>query len=88
MVDQRLLKFLGPKQAELVCAAINLGLLIVIDGDRTKATGKSTLCDYLRGKGAAAYEAWELEEGNIRPDSDANCNSVCITIRLNEELPI
>ena len=54
---------LNDAQRKLVAEAILHGTPILIDGDRSKATGKSTLCDALRVLGAEVYEVWELEEG-------------------------
>lgn len=59
---------------------------IVVDGDRTKPTGKSTLCALLRRVGAEAYESWELEEGVKKPDQDGAGNYGCIKIQLNQAL--
>ncbi len=78
--------FLGLEQAALVQAAVDLKIMIIVDGDRSRATGKSTLCSYLKSKGAVACEAWELEEGSIQPNDNANSNTVSVNIRLDKAL--
>ena len=65
-----------------VAEAILHGAPILIDGDRSKATGKSTLCGALRVLGAEVYEGWELEEGEKKPD--ATRNHIFVFIQLNE----
>lgn len=77
---------LNDAQQALVLAAIQTGAPIVIDGDRSQPTGKSTLCAELRALGAKAREAWEPEEGMIEPDNDSDRNSVAVVIRLNKGL--
>ena len=72
---------LNDAQRKLVAAAILHGTPILIDGDRSKATGKSTLCDALRVLGAEVYEGWELEEGKKKPD--ATQNRTFVFIQLN-----
>lgn len=59
------------------------GARIIIDGDRSKPTGKSTLCAYLKMIGADACETWELEEGGKKLDINPDGNSVDIVIWLN-----
>lgn len=81
-----LLNFLDHNQAKLIREAVGAGIPIIIDGDRSKPTGKTTLCDYLKGVGAVAYEAWELEEGEVQPNDNTDANSVSVTIRLNKAL--
>lgn len=85
-----LLKFLNEGQATLVRMAIAAGIPIVVDGDRTKPTGKSTLCDYLKSVDAVACEAWELEEGENAdkklPNGNTDSNSVIVTVRLDRAL--
>lgn len=81
-----LLAFLSISQAELIAAAVDAGIPIIVDGDRSKPTGKTTLCDYLKGMGAVAYESWELEEGKVQPNDNTDANSVSVTIRLNRAL--
>lgn len=73
---------LNDAQRKLVAEAILHGTPILIDGDRSKATGKSTLCDALRVLGAEVYEVWELEEGKKKPD--ATQNRTFVFIQLNE----
>ena len=82
-----LLSSLNAKQQEAVFAAISAGIPVIVDGDRSRPTGKSTLCDYLKSLGADACEAWGLEEGSKKkPDSDAKENTVTVVIRLNRDL--
>lgn len=73
---------LNNAQRKLVAKAILHGVPILIDGDRSKATGKSTLCDALRVLGAEVYESWELEEGEKK--LDATRNRTFVFIQLNE----
>lgn len=73
---------LTDKQLEFLELAKQHGLPIVIDGDRSKPTGKSTVCEYLRDRGFNAYEAWMFEDGVKMPDSGAN--SVYVAIRLDK----
>lgn len=87
-VREMLFDLLAKNPANLVQFAVDTGIPIVIDGDRTRPTGKTTLCDYLKKKGAAVCETWELEEGKIQPDGIAGINTVSVTIRLNKELVI
>lgn len=77
-------QFLTDSQCRLIQMAIEAQIPILVTGDRSKATGKTTLCDWLRALGAAAYEDWELEEGRIQPDDDNGRNTVYVTIRLNK----
>lgn len=72
--------------APTVESLANRGIRIIIDGDRSKPTGKSTLCDYLKTFGADVYEAWELEEGEKKLDHALNCNSVEVRIQMNKPL--
>lgn len=81
-----LLEFLDTNQAELVCIAVDARIPIIIDGDRTKPTGKTTLCDYLKSVGATVVEAWEVEEGMAQPNDNTDNNSVSVTIRLGKAL--
>ena len=73
---------LNDEQLKLVAEAILHGVPILIDGDRSKETGKSTLCDALRVIGAEVYEGWELEEEKKK--SDATRNRAFVFIQLNE----
>ena len=73
---------LNNAQRKLVAKAILHGVPILIDGDRSKATGKSTLCDALRVLGAEVYESWELEEGEKK--LDATRNRASVLLQLNE----
>lgn len=77
------LRLLDAAQQDIVLAAIRTKVPVIIDGDRSKPTGKSVLCDYLKSLGADACEAWELEEGSKKPDNDAAGNHVSVVIRLN-----
>lgn len=81
-----LLDFLDSSQAKLIHDAVDAGISIIVDGDRAKPTGKTTLCDYLKEMGAVAYESWELEEGKVQPNDNTDANSVSVTIRLNRAL--
>jgi len=71
---------LNDEQLKIVAEAILHGVPILIDGDRSKETGKSTLCNALRVIGAEVYEGWELEEGK----PDATRNRAFVYIQLNE----
>lgn len=77
---------LNAEQQALIRTALNFGIRIVIDGDRSKPTGKTTLRDYLKSRGANVLETWELEEGGAKPDNDADRNSAFIVVRLNKAL--
>ena len=79
-------QLLPARQRRLVVLAVEAGIPIIVAGDRTKATGKTTLCDWLREQGATAYEEWEVEEGIVQPDDDSGRNSVSITVRLNKPI--
>ena len=70
----------------MVREAIKANTPIIVTGDRTKPTGKSTLCEWLRSSGAIAYEEWELEEGGIQPDNVKGQNSAIVVIRLNRPM--
>lgn len=70
----------------IVREAIKAKTPIIVTGDRTKPTGKSTLCEWLRSSGAVAYEEWELEEGSVQPDSVKDQNSAVVVIRLNRPM--
>lgn len=60
------------------------GARIIIDGDRSKPTGKSTLCAYLKMIGADVCETWELEEGGKKLDVNPDGNSVDVVVWLNK----
>lgn len=79
---------LSRAQFEQVLLAIRYNIPIIIDGDRTKPTGKTTLCDYLMSQGAVAHEAWELEEMGQKPGNKGPENSVHLVIQLNRLLSI
>ena len=57
-------------------------LLITV---KTRATGKSTVCDQLRKIGADGREDWEIEEGSYKNECN-NENMVYVNIALNKEL--
>lgn len=80
------LRLLDAAQQDIVLAAIRTKVPVIIDGDRSKPTGKSALCDYLKSLGADACEAWELEEGLKKPDNGGMKNQVSVVIRLNRGL--
>lgn len=83
-IENKMIKssILNDEQLKIVAEAILHGVPILIDGDRSKETGKSTLCDALRVIGAEVYEGWELEEGKKKPDSTRN--RAFVFIQLNE----
>lgn len=58
------------------------GLPVIIDGDRSGPTGKSTLCKALRDAGIEAYEKWEIEEGIKKQDKERY-----LLILLNDQIP-
>lgn len=70
--------------APAVQALADRGARIIIDGDRSKPTGKSTLCAYLKMIGADACETWELEEAGKKLGISPNDNSVDVVIHLNK----
>lgn len=74
------------EQKQFISEAIKSGVTIIIDGDRSKPTGKSTLCDRIKAAGGKAVEVWELEEGRRKLDADKN--TVYVYVQLNERLPI
>ena len=73
-----------------ICGLIEKGFPVIIDGDRSRPTGKSWLCDQLRKAGCEAYEGWEIEEGytvdgEIIKKSDSE-NALFLTVRLDKRL--
>lgn len=76
---------LTPNQERLIQCAIETGAVIIVDGQHTP-TGKTTLCDELRRRGAIVWEPWEVEEGMVKPDSMDGKNTVFLTVRLNRPL--
>ena len=77
--------FLTPVQERLIQCAIETGTAIIVDGQHGP-TGKTTLCDELRRRGAVVWEPWEAEEGVVEPDSMDGKNTVFLTVRLNKPL--
>lgn len=61
-----------------LCGAIVSGTPVIIDGNRHRATGKSSLCEALRQYGVNAHEVWEFEEGLLDFQPDTNRAAVCI----------
>ena len=78
---------LTPEQKRLINAAIDAGVPILITGE-PGPTGKTTLCDELRRRGAVAWEPWEVDEGVIEPDDIAGENSMLLTVRLNKRVKV
>ena len=76
---------LTPNQERLIQCAIETGAVIIVDGQHSP-TGKTTLCDELRHRGAIVWEPWEVEEGVVEPDSMDGKNTVFLTVRLNRPL--
>ncbi len=76
---------LTPDQERLIQCAVETGAAIIIDGMHGP-TGKTTLCDELRRRGAVVWEPWEVDEGVIEPDSKDGQNTVFLTVRLNRPL--
>ena len=76
---------LTPNQERLIQCAIEMGVVIIVDGQHSP-TGKTTLCDELRHRGAIVWEPWEVEEGVVEPDSMDGKNTVFLTVRLNKPL--
>lgn len=76
---------LEPDQERLIQCAIETGAVIIVDGQRGP-TGKTSLCDELRRRGAVVWEPWEVEEGMVEPDSMDGKNTVFLTVRLNRPL--
>lgn len=72
-------------QMRVVRHAILTGTPIVVDGEHGP-TGKTTLCEKLRRRGAIAWEPWEVEEGFVVPDIFDGENTVFLTVRLNKPL--
>lgn len=72
-------------QEAVVEQAIPAGVPIIVDGVHGP-TGKTTLCDELRRRGANAWEPWEVEEGFVVPDIFDGENTVFLTVRLNKPL--
>lgn len=77
---------LSNNQFALLVNAVLHRIPIIIDGDRSCATGKTTLCEGIRALGADACEAWEIEEGKVQPNDDTDLNSVYVLVRLNKPL--
>lgn len=77
-------KYLPKEQIIQLATNLLTGIPILITGKRT-ATGKSTVCDYLRKIGADVREDWELEEGSYKNECN-NENMVYFNIALNKEL--
>ena len=78
-------QLLTQTQEAVVAQAIHAGAKIIVDGV-PGPTGKTTLCDELRRRGATVWEPWEVAEGLYRPDSEAGRNTLTLTIRLNRPL--
>lgn len=66
--------------------AISNGVPILVAGKEI-ATGKSTLCDYLRSKGVNAREVWEIEEGSYKNEDNSNNSLYCLIV-LNKPLQV
>ena len=78
---------LSDEQFILLNKAVDLQIPIIIDGDRSRATGKTTLRDaLLLSTDAHVCEAWEIEEGKVQPNDDTDRNSVYVLVRLNKPL--
>lgn len=76
---------LTPNQERLIQCAIETGAVIIVDGQHDP-TGKTSLCDDLRRRGAVVWEPWEVEEGVVEPDGMDGKNTVFLTVRLNRPL--
>lgn len=72
-------------QEAVVEQAIHAGVPIIVDGVHGP-TGKTTLCDELRRRGANAWEPWEVDEGLYGPSGGEGENTLALTIRLNRPL--
>lgn len=78
-------RFLTKAQQAVVEQAIHAGVPIIVDGVHGP-TGKTTLCDELRRRGANAWEPWEVDEGLYSPNRGDGENTLALTIRLNRPL--
>ena len=78
------LSVLGPDQQISILHTGATGIKIIIDGDRTRPTGKTTLCDYLKSQGADAVEAWELEEKRVKDNEPTN--RICVLVMLDHPI--
>lgn len=74
---------LSAKDKALIYQAMASGATIIIDGDRTGPTGKSTLCDWINNHGGNAVEVWELEDG--RKKLDRGKNTAYVYVQLDEK---
>lgn len=74
---ETLKRYFDDRTAIKIESAIKTGLPVIIDGIQGP-TGKSTLCEYLRGKGFSAIEKWCADKNK------GDDNSVNIVITLNK----
>ena len=77
---------LSAEDAHGVMRAGRAGLAIIVGGDRSTPTGKSTLTEYLRRQGFRVYEEWELEEDEGLQAGPKD-NNARVLIELNAPLP-
>ncbi len=78
---------LGERQTDAVVYAVAHRIPILVTGDETRPTGKSTLAEYLRAHGAAVSEPWEAEFScPKRNKTHKPTNIVVLTITLDSPL--
>lgn len=78
-------KYLSPEQIIHLSVALLAAAPVLISGRAD--TGKTTLCQYLRKKGADVREFEEVENGAyIHEKPESNKNSVYINIVLNKRI--
>ena len=78
-------QLLTKAQEAVVEQAVRAGVPIIVDGVHGP-TGKTTLCDELRRRGANAWEPWEVDEGLYSPNRGEGENTLALTVRLNKPL--
>ena len=79
------LNVLTAEQLQMLKTAVEAGIPILVTGNRSYPTGKSTLCEFLKSAGVDVREEWELENESIQ---DSGENEVYFTIVLNRKLDL
>ncbi|HIT73689.1 MAG TPA: hypothetical protein IAD10_08530 [Candidatus Fimicola cottocaccae] len=78
-------KYLSPEQIIHLSVALLAGTPVLISGRAD--TGKTTVCHYLRKRGADVREFEEVEKGAyIHEKPESNKNNVYINIVLNKSI--